>query len=272
MINLSSCFRSRGAKFSSSILTVLACVLLPGALFANQAPAVASRITQRIDETNLVTLKGNRHPLAKPQFDQGAAADSMPVNRILVLLQRSPEQETALRQLLDQQKSSSSPNFHQWLTPAQFGQQFGPSDADIATVTSWLQSHGFTVNRVSAGRTVIEISGTAGQIRNAFHTELHKYVVNGESHWANNADPQIPAALTPVVAGFVSLNNFPKKALHESWAARRLPPNPETKKPELTGTCTNFVTSNSCHLLCCRPVRFCDDIQFASSLERDPFD
>jgi hypothetical protein len=208
------CSISRHASKLLLSVAALALVLVPSALLANQAPVVASRITQPIDESNLVTLKGNHHPLAQARFDQGAAADSQPMNRILVLLQRSPSQETALRQLLDEQKSGSSPNFHQWLTPAQFGQQFGPSDADIAAVSSWLQAHGFTINRVSAGRTVIEISGSAGQVRNAFHTEIHQYLVNGESHFANNVDPQIPAALAPVFAGFVSLNNFPKKSLH----------------------------------------------------------
>jgi hypothetical protein len=210
-----SALRSRIVSLLSvaSIPVFIAVLIgLAGAISAGaQSPAPQSRITRPIDETNLVTLHGNTHPLARAQYDQGAAPDNLPAARIQLLLQRSPEQETALRQLLDEQKSASSPNFHQWLTPAQFGQQFGPSDADIATVTAWLQSHGFTVNRVSAGRTVIEVSGNAGQVREAFHTEIHKYVVNGESHWANNSDPQIPEALQPVVAGFVSLNNFPKR-------------------------------------------------------------
>ena len=203
-----------------------------------QTPAVASRITQAIDENNLVTLKGNTHPLARAQYDQGAAPDSLPAERILLLLQRSPAQEAALRQLLDEQKSSSSPNFHQWLTPAQFGQQFGPSDSDIATITAWLQSRGFSVNRVSAGRTVIEFSGNAGQVRDAFHTEIHKYMVNGQAHWANNSDPQIPAALATVVAGPVTLHNFGRKAMHK-LAGKIVGSNPlaDATKPDLTASC-----------------------------------
>ena len=98
---------------------------------------------------------------------------------------RGAEQEAALRQLLDEQQVKSSPNYHQWLTPEQFGKQFGPADADIQAVTDWLTTQGFQVNRVAAGRTVIEFSGTAGQVRQAFHTEIHKFVVNGEEHWAN---------------------------------------------------------------------------------------
>src|SRR5208337_2690624 len=150
----------------------------------------------------------------RPEYDQGAAPDSLPTERMLLVLQRSAEQEAALRKLLDDQQIKSSPNYHMWLTPEQFGQQFGPADADIQAVTDWLTSQGFQVSHVAAGRTVIEFSGTAGQVRQAFHTEIHKFVVNGEEHWANASDPQIPAALTPVVAGFASLNNFPKRAMY----------------------------------------------------------
>ena len=126
----------------------------------------------------------------------------------MLLLQRSPAQEASLRQLLDAQQTKLSPNYHQWIGPQEFGQRFGPSDADIQAVTSWLISHGFSVNRISAGRIIIEFSGNAGQIRSAFNTEMHKYVVDGREHWANASNPQIPAAFAPVIAGFVSLNNF----------------------------------------------------------------
>jgi hypothetical protein len=176
-----------------------------------QAAIVPARITQPVDMENLVTLRGNTHPLARPEYDQGAAPDSLRMDRMLLVLRRSAEQEAALRKLLDEQQIKSSPNYHMWLTPEQFGQQFGPADADLQAVTSWLSSQGFQVSHVAAGRTVIEFSGTAGQVRQAFQTEMHKFLVKSEEHWANASDPQIPAALTPVVAGFASLNNFPRK-------------------------------------------------------------
>ncbi len=166
------------------------------------------RITEAVDEKNLVVLPGNVHPLARPEFDQGVVADAQPLKRILLLLQRSPDQETALRQLLDEQQSKSSPNYHAWLTPEQFGQQFGPADADIQTVTQWLTSQGFMDIKVGPGRMVIEFSGNVAQVRNAFHTEIHQYLVKGETHMANASDPQIPAAIAPVVAGLVSLHSF----------------------------------------------------------------
>jgi hypothetical protein len=179
---------------------------------AAQQFGLPARITQAIDENNLVVLRGNVHPMARPEFEQGAVSDDQPLRRMLLLLQRSADQEAALRRFLDDQQNKSSPNYHAWLTSAQFGQQYGPADADIQAVTSWLQSHGFHVNNVAAGRTVIEFSGNAGQVRSAFHTEIHNYAVNGEARMANASDPQIPAALAPVVAGVVSLNNFPVKS------------------------------------------------------------
>jgi hypothetical protein len=132
------------------------------------------------------------------------------MQRMLLVLKRSPEQESTLRQLLDNQQDKSSPSYHKWLTPEEYGKQFGPTDADMQTITAWLQSHGFQVG-ATKGRTVLEFSGSASQVQEAFHTTIHKYLVNGEQHWANASDPSIPTALTPAVAGVLTLHNFLKK-------------------------------------------------------------
>lgn len=173
-------------------------------------------ITAAVDESRLTILKGNTHPLARPEFDLGTADGSLPMNRMLLVLKRSDEQERALRKLLDNQQDKHSPSYHKWLTPEKFGEQFGPSDADVQTITSWLQSHGFQVESTK-GRTVLEFSGTAGQVQEAFHTTIHSYLVNGETHWANSSDPAIPNALKPAVTGIKTLHNFLKKpAIHIS--------------------------------------------------------
>jgi subtilase family serine protease len=198
------------------LLAGLLLLVMPG-LAASQGSAVRSLVTQGVDETKLVALRGNTHPLARAEFDRGAAPASLAMDHMLLVLKRSPEQEAALETLLAQQQDKTSPNYHKWLTPEQFGQQFGPSDQDIQTITSWLQSHGFQNVNVSNGRTTIDFSGTAGQVEEAFHTSIHKYVLaGGEEHWANAGDPQIPSALNVVVAGVNSLNNFPKKPSHHS--------------------------------------------------------
>lgn len=193
---------------------ILCCAMQAGAQSA-QAPAqIPARIMLPIDESSLVTLHGNTHPLARAEFDQGAAPASLPMKRMLLILQRSPEQESALGQLLQEQQDNSSPRYHQWLTPQQFGAQFGPAPQDVQSITSWLESHGFQVAGAAQGGILIEFSGSAAQVQQAFHTTIHQYSVNGVEHYANASDPMLPAGLVPMVAGLRSLNNFPAKPMN----------------------------------------------------------
>ncbi len=174
----------------------------------SQPPVNAPRIIDTIDESQLVALKGNVHPLARAQFDRGAAPENMRLDRIHLVLKRSASQEGALRQLITQMHTRGTASYHKWLTPDQFGEQFGPSDQDITTVENWLTGHGFNVVKVNPGKQTIEFSGNVAQFRGAFHAQIDRYEVNGETHYANSTDPQIPTALAPVVGGFASLNNF----------------------------------------------------------------
>ncbi len=197
---------------SRHIYKALLCVwiaLLPLSALA-QSSAVRRLVTQPVDIHNLVTLRGNIHPLARPEYDLGVAADDLPMERMLLVLRRGADQEAALRELLIDQQVRSSASFHKWLTPEEFGQQFGPADSDLQAVTEWLTSQGFQVAKVSTGKTVVEFSGSAGLVRQVLGTEIHKFRMNGEDYVANTSDPQIPAALAPVVAGIDSLNNFPR--------------------------------------------------------------
>ena len=209
---------------------------------ATQQAGPPVRITQAINENNLILLRGNVHPLARPEFDQGPAPPDLHMDRMLLVLKRSPAQEAALQKLLDDQQDKSSPSYHRWLTPEQFAQQFGVADSDIQTVTSWLQSHGFRVTQVSKGRTLIEFSGTATQVQEALHTSIRKYVVNETEHWANTADPQIPSALSPVVAGVFTLHNFYKMPQSQITGAQVTAKVKPGARPE-------FTSSNGQHAL-----------------------
>jgi hypothetical protein len=200
---------NRAIQPSKALLCVVLALMASTSLGA-QKSVTPSRIVESIDDTRTVTLKGNIHPLARAANDQGAVADSQPMTRMLLLLQRSAAQDLALKQLIDAQQTKGTASFHNWLTPSQFGTQFGPSDSDVQAVTDWLTRQGFQVSKVAQGKTAIEFSGNAGQVRNAFHTEIHKFNVNGKVHLANVSDPSIPAALSSVVGGVMALHNFPK--------------------------------------------------------------
>ena len=174
---------------------------------ASQIPATLL-VTRAIDETKLVTLHGSVHPLVRSGIDQGAVSDSFAAGRLILLLKRPAEREAALQQFLQNAHTHGSASYHQWLTPAQFGAQFGPADEDLQAATGWLSSHGFRVAKTSKSGQFIEFSGTAGQLRQAFHTGIHQYSVNGETHYANATEVQIPAALAALVKGVSPMNDF----------------------------------------------------------------
>ena len=178
-----------------------------------QVPRRVPAIAQPLDESELIRLPGNVRPEANSQNDRGPVDANLPLDHLLLQLKRSPEAEAAVQKFLDSQQDPQSPNFHQWLTAAQFGERFGTVQQDLGIVTRWLASHGFVVNQVHPNRMLIDFSGTAGQVREAFHTEIHNLEINGTSHIANMSDPRIPAALAPVVAGVVSLHDFMPRAL-----------------------------------------------------------
>jgi trimeric autotransporter adhesin len=192
------------------------------------------RITEAVDNGKRVTLTGNVHPLAQARYDQGAAPGSMATGRIMLVLQRSGAQETALKQYLGDLQNPNSPSYRNWLTPAQFGELYGISDTDLATVTAWLESQGFTVDKVPRARNVVIFSGNFAQIQQAFHTSTHRYLVNGETHFANSTDPQIPAALAPVVAGIATLNDFRPRPYAIKGPRGHYDADTKTIEPDLT--------------------------------------
>ncbi|MGA9707957.1 MAG: S53 family peptidase, partial [Candidatus Sulfotelmatobacter sp.] len=188
----------------------------PPNLPLTQAPfvQVRDRITSFIDDDQRVTLRGNVHPLAQAQYDAGAVAPDFPMEHMLLTLLPDSTQQDVLNQLVDAQHNPESPYYHQWLTPEQYGERFGVSDADTAQIVSWLQEHGMQVEEVTAGRRSIIFSGTAAQVQTAFHTAIHTYKIGDEVHHANVNDPEIPAALVQVVGGVVSLHDFHSEPMH----------------------------------------------------------
>jgi subtilase family serine protease len=175
---------------------------------------VRARITQRPDNSVVVRLNHTTHPAVGAARDLGRVAPKLPMERILLQLQSTPEQESALEQLLAEQQDISSPRYHAWLTPDGFGDQFGVAQQDLDAVAAWLASAGFQVTEMARSRRTIEFSGAAGDVERAFHTEIHNYDLNGERHIANSTDISIPEALAAVVAGVASLNDFQARPMH----------------------------------------------------------
>ncbi len=171
-----------------------------------------SRIHGSLNNGQTVLLPGDLSPKAQKQFDQGPVEPSLPLNYMTLEFQPTARQQSDLTQLLAEQQQKSSGNYHRWLSPDQFGERFGLSEADLSQITSWLQSQGFTIDKVAHARNWVAFSGTAGLVKTTFKTEIHHYSVNGELHFANSTAPAIPAALAGIVDNIRGLNDFRPKA------------------------------------------------------------
>ncbi len=197
-------------RFRSDLaLSVVAGAALGLGGLVSAARAEAPRlVVQAIDELQTVALPGNVRAEAQQANDRGPVADDFRLEHMQLLLARPAETEAALGAFIDRLHDPASPLFHHWIDAAQFGQSFGPATADVDAVVGWLQGHGFRVDTVQPGRMMIDFSGTAAQVRQAFHTEIHTLDVQGARHIANMANPRVPAALAGVVRGVVSLHDF----------------------------------------------------------------
>ncbi len=137
---------------------------------------------------------------------------------VLVLPRRDPE---GLARLLADQHDPASPDFHRWLSPAEFERRFGASDEDVAALVSWLTSHGLEVEDAPAGRAALVFSGRVADIEGAFDTEVHEVFAEGKVRIANVRPPHLPPDLARRVTGVLSLHSFP----HRHPLAQRKPAN-----------------------------------------------
>jgi subtilase family serine protease len=181
--------------------------------------AQSDRVRAVADDSQTVKLAGNTSRFARADYDAGPADAGHRMDKMILVLASGAEQKKALDELLAAQQDPASPQYQKWLTPEAFADQFGVSQGDVDQVTMWLKSHGFQIDEVPAGRRAIVFSGTAGMIAKAFHTQIRQYRVSGELHYANASDPEIPAALAPVVLGTVTLHDFPRKSLRTAKIA-----------------------------------------------------
>src|ERR1700692_2977280 len=218
------CVRAALLSFSNlltlSFPAITFCTLLLTAISTAQTQ---DRILRPIESSGSVTLAKSLHPKAKPQYDQGPVDPQTHFDYLTLTTEPSTSQQRALERLMAEQQDPASPNYHKWLMPEEYGNRFGLSQNDINKLTAWLTARGFTIISVGGGRNSIVFSGTAQQIEAAFQTEVHRFKIGSEEHFANSSAVKIPGAWSGVVTGIRGLNSFRmkpasiKKQLHRNY-------------------------------------------------------
>ena len=187
-----------------NILPAGAALLVGSALAALAAPAVGQ---QRFDAA----------ALARPDVtDLGAAPADTTVRLTLTLTYRD---KAALDDLVVQQGTPSSPQYHRFLTPAEFAARFGPTPEDHARVVAALQRAGFTILNTYPNRTVIDAAAPAAVAGAYFRTRFHKVAQAGHgARYANATAATLPDDLSPGVVSVLGLDNVVKVRVHKTAA------------------------------------------------------
>jgi hypothetical protein len=123
----------------------------------------------------------------------------------LDLVNTKASAETALNRAL---YTKGSPDYHHFLTPAQFASEFAVPAGETASAVQWATRDGLTVGRISATGDLLALSGTVGQAEQTFGVSIADYVWHGLHFYANTADPSVPAALQ--IFGVDGLNSAQK--------------------------------------------------------------
>jgi pseudomonalisin len=171
-----------------------------------------ARIAHKVNDADRVTLAGNRLVQLDSSLDEGAVDGNLLLKNMMLVLNSSPEQLAVLETFSKAQQTPGAPEYHHWLTPKEFAGHFGVARQDLDAIKNYLISKGFSIDEIQVGGRSLTFSGTAAQVKNAFHTEIHRYIWQGEQHISNVSDPQIPVALSGVVGGIINLHDFHSRA------------------------------------------------------------
>ncbi|MDE3103560.1 MAG: Ig-like domain repeat protein [Acidobacteriota bacterium] len=195
---------------------VLAGVILSATSLV-QAWAVLPNRIAAVDDAHRASLPNTVPARLAHAQDLGALPVGQQLSGVTLRFSLSATQQADLAQLLDNLQNPASPQYHQWLTPEEFGARFGLSSSDLSQVKSWLSSQGLVVTEVARSRTWLRVNGTVAQIDRAFGTNMHRVTVDGVTHFANTANVQLPAAIAGVVTAVTGLDDFkPQPRLRRS--------------------------------------------------------
>ena len=195
-----------------SVAIAAALAAAPASLLAQPASIAArtapTQVTQPVNNNHLFTIANSHFSFLARASASKPLPDSARMNHLQLILSAGPLRRAQMEQLIANQHNPKSAQFHKWISPAEFGNEFGVSNSDVAAVTSWLTSQGFTVNNIYPNKTQIDFSGTVAQVNSAFHTQENIYTLKDGKHLANASNISIPSSMKNLIVGVMGLNDF----------------------------------------------------------------
>ena len=219
-------------------LTILLGLLSLAAASLPAQIAQADRVTVQPELTASVRLAGHLPRWANPAADAGPVAADTNLHLTFVL-SRAPQQQSAFTQLLADQQDPASPRYHQWLTPQQVGELYGPTQHDIDALAAWLTSRGLAPSELSPSRIFLTVSGPVSAVSAALSTSFHSFTLNGEPRLSTTQEPALPAALASIVQSIAGLSDTPILPMGHGQAVSA---SASVAEPRYTNGANHYVT------------------------------
>jgi hypothetical protein len=126
-----------------------------------------------------------------------------------------------LRQIYD----PASPNYHHYLTPAEFTAQFGPTEVDYQEVIQYAQANGLTLTKTHGNRVLVDVTGNVADVQKAFHVTLRTYrhPTEARDFFAPDMEPSVDAGVPVLHVSGLDNYSLPKPLLHKMPASQATP-------------------------------------------------
>ena len=195
--------------FALLLASMLPMAATASAQSASRPVTQVSRVALQPDFGPQTQFTGQIPHWVNTSSQAGKSVDLSQTLHVSLILSRTPAVQAAFDKFLDDQQTPGSAVYHQWLTPEQIGEQFGPTASDVAAVTGWLSSQGLIVDSVAPNHVILEVSGSATQVGDAFRTSFAYYNLGDTPRLSASSEPFIPTALVPVIKGIAGLTEVP---------------------------------------------------------------
>jgi subtilase family serine protease len=197
--------RVRKCVTTANYVAALAAVLAGSSIHVSAAPLTGTSIGGT-SIGGATVLRGHIPGLVAQSQVVGRLDSSQTLSLALTLPLRN---QVGLSDLLQRLYDPTDPQYGHYLTPEQFTARFGPTQADYDKAITYARAAGLTVTGTTPNRTILNVTGSAGQVEQAFGVQLKIYQSpeDGRYFYAPNVEPTVSTAAAAIISGIVGLDN-----------------------------------------------------------------
>jgi hypothetical protein len=199
-------------------------------------PPFCKKLSMLLAVLTLITSYGfsqlqssGSHSLVASRQDLGPEDLSKQITVTVWLRQHNKD---AFDALVQQMYEKGSPNYHHFLTMAQYKAKFAPTAHDASLVRDFLTSHNLAVSSTEKNNHYVTARGRVSDVQNALNVQIERFNIKGTTHRMPTSEPSVAGPAGAVVAAVqvsdlaFSSNAAPSKDLDTGVPFRGVPLTP----------------------------------------------